>query len=505
MPKSFEIERARGSLPGKSGQVPINVNVSEGKGVIGQAAAGLGGAIADLGEKYYNIQAETQFSSFQRFGQEEMTKFSFWMNDNIDPDAYQKEYEKVLGRIQAAIPKNKKAARASTNWLNGRIPKWQAGVKESQQARVEDNWATELFKTKIQAEKTGITALFQSKLLAGVAKGLISKEDAAKMAHETALNAQMNKASVRPDLMISYIDAELKSRKDGEQAIPEFATLTNTELTSVKRYATSVSNAAEVENKLLQKQTDDREGNKLLSLLINKLDPTKPQLTFDIINSNPDMSFDAKVEWFTRLRTFDNYSEQELKEAFADDGAVVAEIYDKIDSDTLTDELDTMVGKGLSPVTAQRLKTEQRKPFEARADKMFKNIFGWQPDIGFKDDFSKAFYLKVDREWREEVKRQNAMGEEIMDIGRSIARPYFVEHIDNTMSGISDADVTRMVDLALGEEAPKTEPEVPPKEDEGPATMQDLIDEVIRLQAIDEGKAKAFYDAWKDKFAETEE
>jgi len=319
---------------------------------------------------------------------------------------------------------------------------------------------------------------------------------------ENAKKDLIERASIRPALMRSAIDAELKARSKGKKALDEFKLMTNEDLIKIRDYAESVENNAITAEKLEQQQTDDEIGDGFLELLANKLDPTKPQLTFDMINDS-EMSFDAKVQWFTKLMTFDNYSESELKEAFTDKGEVLADIYGKIDDETITDELDTMVGKGLSPTTAQRIKKERREPFESRTDKLFKNIFGWSPELGFENDLSSFLYLKTEREWREEIKKQDATGEQIIDIGRAIARPYFIEHLQKTMMG-QEADIARMVELALGEIAPKTEPEVLPKEDEGPRTIQDFYDEIIRLKAIDTTKAKAYYDAWAEKFSTTE-
>ena len=329
------------------------------------------------------------------------------------------------------------------------------------------------------------------------------EERATKEMVENAKKDLIERASVRPERVISFIDAELKSRTKGKKAIDEFELMTNEDLIEIRNYAESVGKNAVKAAKIEQKRKDDEIGDEFLDLLANKLDPLKPQLTFDMIN-DAEMSFEAKGQWFTKLMTFDNYSESELKEAFTDKGEVLAEIYDKIDDETLTDELDTMVGKGLSPTTAQRIKKERRAPYEARADKLFKNIFGWSPELGFENDLSSFLYLKTERDWREEIKKQDATGEQIIEIGRSIARPYFIEHLQKTMMG-QEADISRMVELALGEEVPKTEPEILPKEDEGPRTQQDFLDEVSRLKAIDMTKAKAFYDAWIEKFRGTTE
>jgi len=205
-------------------------------------------------------------------------------------------------------------------------------------------------------------------------------------------------------------------------------------------------------------QKDDAIGAGFLDLLTNKLDPAKPQLTFDMIKVS-ELSFDAKKEWFTLLRVFDNYSEQELKEAFTDKGEVLADIYDKIDDGTLTDELDTMVGKGLSPITAQRIKTEVREPYKKDTEQLFKRIFGWSPELGFENELSSFLYEKTLRTWEAEIKAQKATGEKIIEIGRSIARPYFLEHLKTVMP--SETNISRMIELALGEEIKEVKPAEP--------------------------------------------
>jgi hypothetical protein len=273
--------------------------------------------------------------------------------------------------------------------------------------------------------------------------------------------------------------------------------------TTLRNTIKSAEKANQTQIELAIEQKDDEIGSGFLELLANKLEPNEPQLSFKMIIDS-DLSQDAKEEWFGKLRTFDNYSEGELKEAFTDKGEVLADIYDKIDNNTLADELDTMVGKGLSPGTAERIKKEIRAPYEKDTEQLFKRIFGWTPELGFENELSAFLYEKTLREWQTEIKKQKATGDKIVEIGRSIARPYFIEHIEKTMMG-QDADIPRMVELALGEEIKEPREEVKSKEDEGPRTYIDFENEVARLKKIDMGKARAFYDAWIDKFVKTKE
>jgi hypothetical protein len=496
---AFDIQRARGSLPSRARQVRAEgIDVRTGGREAGRALAGLGWSIMDLGEKYYNAQATTQLSRAERIAIEEMNRLSLSFEGNLDPETYEQEYQKSLKTIESGTQKiltNEVAQSKFQLFLDDRQPRWADDVRRAQRARINENAIAELFERQSGMEQSGILGDYPEYISRLIGEGIIDKSDGVRLLikakHDVEFSQAKSQALSSPKTTLENIEGD---------KLKGFTRLTPDDIVRIR----GIANSTLTQAKLAQEQRDDEIGDGLLELLINKLEPSKPQLTFDAIIDS-QLSFGAKTQWLTRLQTFDNYSEQELKEAFTDQGEVLAEIYDKIDNETLTDELDTMVGKGLSPTTAQRIKKEIREPYEARTDKLFKNIFGWQPELGFKNDLSAAFYEKVNRDWRQAIKQQKAVGEEIIDIGRSIARPYFIEHIHNTMSGISDADIQRMVDLALGEEEPKTEPEVPPKEDEGPATMQDFIDEVSRLKKIDEGKAKAFYDAWKDKFEEVKE
>ncbi len=89
-------------------------------------------------------------------------------------------------------------------------------------------------------------------------------------------------------------------------------------------------------------------------------------------------------------------------------------------------------------------------------------------------------YEKVLREWKSEIKRQDAKGEEIIEIGRSIARPYFIEHLKKTMAG-QEADIPRMVELALGTEVKEEEKEEVPKKEEGTLPMPKTAEEYDAL------------------------
>jgi hypothetical protein len=493
MASKFPIIRARGTLPEIAPAARADIDVRTGQRELARGISALGGAI----EKYELMQASTQLSEFKRKVREEHNRLALSYDGNLDPTTFKAEYDKSLQIRQGLIPKNRLAAQEAQLWLNDRMPIWEAGVEKSRQLRIEDNFSAEGFELKIEAERVGDISKYFQHLATGKLLGIYDAEEAAKLKQITLDEAErglINGLIRDGQTELAFAATEKSQLDEGEKRRLETA-------------ITAAENARQTQIKLAQEQRDDEIGDTFLALLDNKLDPTKPQLTFEMISNAKEMSLSARVAWFTKLRTFDNYSEAELKEAFVDKGEVLADIYDRLDNNTITDnEIREQVGRGLSAPTAQRIIKERRQPFEKDTEQLFKRIFGWSPELGFKDDFAGFLYEKALREWDAEVKEQKATGEKIIEIGRSVVRPYFLEHLERTMA--TDTDITRMMELALGEETAKLktpkpiEAEEPAREPGEPLTIVDFETEVSRLKGIDMKKAREYYDAWIGKFQE---
>jgi len=503
IPEYFATERMEtAQLP----RAPMGI-ADTGQGLEAQAIAGLGWELGRVGQLLGNIEAERQrgrdnvalaemkgvLDDFEFNSRPDPTKFKEIADFAKAEEKYGKDWQRETQRISKGANRQ-----VSENFQIYTERHWGKARRDyhNKSWPLEQNYAlaqlNRLWSDKFQKFVNEPVKL-KKELQALIEQFDIYLKPTDKQELEASIDVSIESYQIQslintdPISAMEAIDASSFSEKEKN-------TLRSQARTSISRKRT--------EAKLEQDRKDAKYGDTFLELLDNKLEPGKPQLTFEMISNAKEMSFEARTAWFTRLMVFDNYSEGELKEAFTDQGEVIADIYDKIDEGTLTDELDTMVGKGLSPTTAQRIKKEIREPYKKDTDKLFKNIFGWSPELGFENDLSSFLYLKTEREWRDEIKRQDATGEKILEIGRFIARPYFIEHLKKTLAG-QEADIARMVELALGDELEKTEPEVKPKEDEGPRTYQDFEDEVARLKKIDMAKAKVFYDAWIDKFTET--
>lgn len=240
------------------------------------------------------------------------------------------------------------------------------------------------------------------------------------------------------------------------------------DIMALETFIRTAESAYKTQIQLATEQKDDAIGETFLRLLINKLDPTKEQLTFTMI-SESDLSPPAKDKWLVKLRVFDSYSAGKLEEAFQDKGSILADILERVEENTITnDEIRDQVGKGLSPTTAQSIIDKReiwRQYWHKETEKLFKRLFGWTPELGYPNNLAEALYEKTLREWREQIKEKEPTGEEIIELGREIARPYFIEHLQKMLQG-QEEDIPRIIELALGEVEEVEEETIPFEEGE---------------------------------------
>ena len=246
----FPIQRA----PERLGTIPpvrANIDVDTGEQLLAEAVAGFGGAIANLGLRFYNIQAATQLSKAKRLAVEEMNRLSLSFEGNLDPETYLKEYEKSLKAIQAstgAVLTNRRANADFGLFLNDRQPRWENDVKKAQKARVKDNWMAELFDRQAGVEQSGIYGDFSKYIAKGVAEGMIDRSDGVKAIIQTKKSAE--RGIINQFIRNGNINSAF-------EAIQNAKTLTPQEKTS---FENSVTNRALQLRNLSNEAFDDRAG-----------------------------------------------------------------------------------------------------------------------------------------------------------------------------------------------------------------------------------------------------
>lgn len=244
----FNITRARGSLPGRATQVRADLDVRTGSQQVAQAISALGGAAADLGLKWDIMQVDTQLAEAKRLTRDEMSRLNLSLEGNLNPDTYQKEFEKSLNTVQKFVPKNRRASAAYGLWLAENEPSWQEGINKSRKAKIEDNYRAEGFNLKVEAEKTGDVSKYRFHLVKGKLLGIYGAEEVAELSLDTRKVAERN--------IINQLIRDGKIASAFE-AIERADTLLPTEKTALEN---SVTNRILQLRNLSNEAFDDRAG-----------------------------------------------------------------------------------------------------------------------------------------------------------------------------------------------------------------------------------------------------
>ena len=144
----FPIERARDKL----GFVPTtavraNIDVRTGEEAIGQAVAGLGGALFDLGIKYDLKEANTQFSKYKsNIDSLDGLRNAEVLNAKDDEEikAIYKKYAQQKKAAKLTIT-NRRANQAASIWDNTQIPINEKSLFDSRRLKTIDNEKTRIF------------------------------------------------------------------------------------------------------------------------------------------------------------------------------------------------------------------------------------------------------------------------------------------------------------------------------------------------------------------------
>ena len=106
---AFDIQVTQRSLPGRSGGVPFQADLSTGQADVAAATGRLAGAGQDLVLTLNEMQAKTQLSEFRRKQKEEYDAAAFAIESELDSTKYEKIYSDAMDRAKQFLPTNKKA------------------------------------------------------------------------------------------------------------------------------------------------------------------------------------------------------------------------------------------------------------------------------------------------------------------------------------------------------------------------------------------------------------
>ena len=135
---AFNIQRARGTLPGRATQVRADMDVRTGGQQVAQAWAGLGSSIANLGLKWDLMEASTQLNEAKMKAKQEHNRLILAL-PGLEPEEHAKAYGDSLKVQQGFTPKNKRAAASYGQLLNDFAPQQDLNVTNATKAKLKDN------------------------------------------------------------------------------------------------------------------------------------------------------------------------------------------------------------------------------------------------------------------------------------------------------------------------------------------------------------------------------
>lgn len=156
----FPIERARERL----GVVPTtavraNIDVSTGGQELGQAVAGFGEAMFDIGLRWHLMEADTQLDKAKMQADEEHTRYMLGLDaikDTSDESGlYNKAFKETMAARQKFMPTNGVAANRYKSYLVGNTARWGRDTILAKRAKRKDNFRAVGFEKQTKAIQSG--------------------------------------------------------------------------------------------------------------------------------------------------------------------------------------------------------------------------------------------------------------------------------------------------------------------------------------------------------------
>ena len=290
----FRIQRTQATISGRGTGVRADIDVRTGGQQVAQAVSGLGGALQDLGIKADLVEATTQLSESRRQARERINALKLELDGIDDTSLFGERTTKALDDLGTFIPKNGRAARQYQEFVNDITPSVNNFVVEKARSKQKDNFMAELFKTKVESERTGNTSPFEVMLGKGRIFDFITKEESEKMSRDTLVNGERN-----------FINELIRSGRtsDAFTAI-EKSHLKATEKTSLEN---SVTNRELQIRNLSNEAYQDRQGDASANFndLFNKgelTDETIDILDLQAIGKQKTAETKFKQQWKKILR-----------------------------------------------------------------------------------------------------------------------------------------------------------------------------------------------------------
>ena len=212
MAKDFNIQRARGTLPGRATQVRADMDVRTGGQQVARAVTGLGSSIANLGLKWDLMEADTQLNEAKMKAKQEHVRLMLAL-PGLEPGKHANEYDKSLEAQQSFMPKNRRAANSYGKFLNDFSPQWGLNVENATKAKLKDNSRAVGFELQQGEIRNGITGKYFTHLEVGKRLGVYDAEEVVKYKQAT-IDSRERYMKLQTVQQLEQLEIEREANRD---------------------------------------------------------------------------------------------------------------------------------------------------------------------------------------------------------------------------------------------------------------------------------------------------
>lgn len=253
----FPIVRAKGTLPGVSGRVRGSLDFDTGGAEVGQAVAGLGEGLFDIGMKYWIRDATSQLADSKLVIERIVEETAQGLKSNPDHTTYPQTQKDMISRIDAVKPKNPIAAQQLELIKKANTVIWEKMFAGAAQERIDASQEATLINLQQEAIQTGKPSTFRKYVFqyAKTNPDQMPADRVTKILKDTAQDVEL---AAMKRLARDNPTAVLDMIKDVDY---EKTSLTVEDIQAVENMAYSVLSRQSSERDALQEQT----GNQLLA------------------------------------------------------------------------------------------------------------------------------------------------------------------------------------------------------------------------------------------------
>ena len=237
----FPIQRA----PERLGTIPpvrATIDVDTGGQLVAEAAAGLGGAIADLGLRWDLINAKTQLAEADIAASDTINKYFLELQGNNEPNTYGERLNQLFGKLETLTPNNRRAANVYRQNLARQKLTVGRQTRDAARGKIESNAQSADFLLLQKAKESGDFTKYKASIINGVKLGIYNAKEAETLLDDADRERDTKEKNDIFGIALSQRNDEgILDVKEANKTINESKLLTTSEKADLSNQITSRS------------------------------------------------------------------------------------------------------------------------------------------------------------------------------------------------------------------------------------------------------------------------